>query len=91
MKITNENVLAGKEFIQLAAKAMGVEPKYMVVKKWMVSMLGLFNKVNKENNEMLYQNDSDYLFDSTKFEKTFCYKPISYEEGIINTAEPIKK
>ena len=68
---------------------MGVKPEYIVVKKWMLSMLGLFNKVIKENNEMLYQNDSDYLFDSTKFEKAFNYKPISFEEGIINTAKSI--
>jgi nucleoside-diphosphate-sugar epimerase len=87
---TNRNVLTGKEFIELAAKAMSVKPEYMVVKKWMLSMLGLFNKVIKENNEMLYQNDSDYLFDSTKFEKAFNHKPISYEEGIINTAKSIK-
>jgi len=56
----------------------------------MLSMLGLFNKVIKENNEMLYQNDSDYLFDSTKFEKAFNYEPASYEEGIIKTAKSIK-
>ena len=87
---TNRNVLTGKEFIELAAKTMGVKPDYVVVKKWMLSMLGLFNKVIKENNEMLYQNDSDYLFDSTKFEKAFDYKPISYEEGIVNTVNSIK-
>lgn len=87
---TNKNVLTGQEFIGLAAKAMGVKPEYMVVKKWMLSMFGLFNKVIKENNEMLYQNNSDYLFDSTKFEKAFNYKPISYEEGIINTVKSIK-
>ena len=87
---TNKNVLTGKEFIKLAAKAMNVKPGYMVVKKWMTQMLGLFNKVIKESVEMLYQNDSDYLFDSAKFEKTFNYKPISYEEGIINTAKSIK-
>ena len=87
---TNRKVLTGKEFIELAAKAMGVKPEYMVVKKWMLSMLGLINKVIKENNEMLYQLDSDYLFDSTKFEREFNLKPISYEEGIINTAKSIK-
>lgn len=87
---TNKNVLNGKEFVELAAKAMGVKPEYMVVKKWMLSMLGLFNKVIKENNEMLYQNEFDYLFDSTKFEKAFNYKPISYEEGIIETVKQIK-
>jgi len=88
---TNKNVLTGKEFIELAAKAMGVKPEYTVVKKWMVQMLGLFNKVIKENVELLYQNDSDYLFDSTKFEKAFNYKPISYEEGIIKTAKSMKE
>ncbi|MBK9096782.1 MAG: NAD-dependent epimerase/dehydratase family protein [bacterium] len=87
---TNKNVLNGKEFVELAAKAMKVKPEYMVVKKWMLSMLGLFNKVIKENNEMLYQNEFDYLFDSTKFEKAFNYKPISYEEGIIETVKQIK-
>jgi len=87
---TNRNVLTGKEFIELAAKEMSIKPDYMVVKKWMLSMLGLFNKVIQENNEMLYQNDTDYLFDSSKFEKAFNYKPISYEEGIINTAKSTK-
>lgn len=88
---TNKKVLTGKEFIELTAKAMGVKPDYMVVKRWMLSLLGIFNKVIKENNEMLYQNDSDYLFDSSKFEQTFNYKPISYEEGIISTAKSIKQ
>ena len=87
---TNKDVLTGKEFIELAAKAMGVKPEYTVVKKWMVQMLGLFNKIIKENVEMLYQNDSDYLFDSTKFEKAFNFEPISYEEGIVNTAKSMK-
>jgi nucleoside-diphosphate-sugar epimerase len=88
---TNKNVLTGKEFIELAAKAMGAKPDYMVVKKWMLFLLGLFNKAIKENNEMLYQNDSDYLFDSTKFEKAFDFTPISYEEGIGNTAKSMKE
>ena len=56
----------------------------------MVQMLELFNKVVKESLEMLYQNDSDYLFDSTKFENTFNLKPTTYEEGIIETVKSIK-
>ena len=82
---TNRNVLTGKEFIELAAKAMGVKPEYMIVKKWMARLLGLFNKPVKESYEMLYQNEYDYLFDSTKFEKAFNYQPVSYEEGIAET------
>jgi len=88
---TNKNVLTGKDFIELAAKAMVVKPEFMVVKKWMAQVLGLFIKEIKESVEMLYQNDSDYLFDSTKFEKAFNHKPISYEEGIFNTAKSMNK
>ena len=86
---TNKNVLTGKEFIELAAKAMSVEAEYTIVKKWMTQMLGLFIKEIKESAEMLYQNDSDYLFDSTKFENAFNYRPISYAEGITNTAKSL--
>jgi hypothetical protein len=31
---------------------------------------------------MLYQSDSEYLFDSTKFAKAFDFTPTSYAEGI---------
>ena len=42
-------------------------------------------------NEMLYQYDSDYLFDSSKFEKKFNFKPTSYADGIKDTANWMKK
>ena len=87
---TNKNALTGQEFINLAAKAMEFKPDYMIVKKWMVTMLGFFNKIVKESNEMLYQNEFDYLFDSGKFEKAFDFKPTSYEEGIVETVKSMK-
>lgn len=84
---TSKNVLTGKEFIELAAKAMGAKPEFMIVNKFMVRLLGLFIKAIKESYEMLYQNEFDYLFDSTKFEKAFNYQPVSYEKGIAETAK----
>jgi hypothetical protein len=36
----------------------------------------------REFIEMLYHYDRDYVFDSSKFEKRFQFKPTSYEEGI---------
>lgn len=87
---TNKNALTGKEFINLAAKAMELKPDYMIVKKWMVTMLGFFIKIIKESNEMLYQNEFDYLFDSNKFEKAFNFEPTSYEEGIVETVKSMK-
>jgi hypothetical protein len=54
----------------------------MVVPKWMVKLTGLFMPVMKEIHEMLYQNDRDYFFDSSKFDKRFGFTPTSYEEGV---------
>ncbi len=87
---TNKDALTGKEFIEHAANSLGVEPKYTVLKKWMVSMAGLFSSVVKESVEMLYQNEFDYLFDSTKFEKAFNFSPVKYKDGIAATAESMK-
>jgi len=87
---TDKNVLTGKEFIEIAAKAFDVEPRYTVLKKWMIQMVGMFVPVVKESIEMLYQNEYDYLFDSTKFEKAFNFTPTSYQDGIAATVNSMK-
>lgn len=87
---TDKSVLTGKEFIELAAQAFGVEPKYTLLKKWMIQMVGVFVPVVKESVEMLYQNEFDYLFDSTKFEQAFNFTPTSYKDGIAETVKSMK-
>lgn len=87
---TDKNVLSAKEFIELAAKEFNASPKHTVIGKGMLKLIGLFNKVVKENNEMLYQLEHDYLFDSKKFERRFNMKPTSYKQGIKETAAFLK-
>ncbi len=82
---TDRNVLTGKEFIDKVAKEFGMTPRYVVLSRWMLQMIGLFNGIIRESVEMLYQSDSDYLFDSSKFEKAFNFKPTSYPQGIKET------
>ncbi len=84
---TDRNVLTGKQFIELAAKEFGVKPNYMVLPKWMIRMAGLFDTNIKEAVEMLYQSEADYLFDSSKFEKAFDFKPTSYSQGVAETVK----
>jgi nucleoside-diphosphate-sugar epimerase len=79
---TAKNPLTGKEWIEAVAKEMGVEPKYQVVPKFLVRILGLFVPIMKEMVEMMYQYDRDYVFDSSKFERRFDFKPTPYLEGI---------
>ena len=87
---SDKNVLTGKQFIELVAKEFGVKPNYMVLQKWMVRMAGLFDTNIKEAVEMLYQSEVDYLFDSSKFEKAFNFKPTSYSQGVAETVKAAK-
>ena len=88
---TYNPALDGKGFIELVAKELKVAPNYSVLKTWMVKMGGFFNQTIHESYEMLYQNEFDYHFDSSKFNDFFDYKPKSYQEGIHDTIEFIKK
>jgi hypothetical protein len=67
-----------------------VIPKTMILPKWMIWMAGLTNGIIKESMEMLYQYDSDYLFDSSKFDKAFSFRTTTYEEGIKAAVEALK-
>jgi nucleoside-diphosphate-sugar epimerase len=84
---THKNPLTGEQFIALAAEAMHQPNKSTVLSKFMIRLAGLFIKPIKESYEMIYQSDSSYLFDSTKFEKHFGFEPTSYEDGIKETAK----
>lgn len=76
----------GREFIHAAAEAMGVAPKYSILSRTMVKLGGFFNPTVREVHEMLYQNDSPYLFDSSKYAKTFGFTGTPYAEGIRQSA-----
>ncbi|MGE5432329.1 MAG: NAD-dependent epimerase/dehydratase family protein [Syntrophomonadaceae bacterium] len=79
---TDMNALTGEGYIKIAADFMKTNPKYTVFKKWQMQLAGIFNPVIRESLEMLYQNEYDYLFNSSKFESRFKFKPISYRDGI---------
>ena len=83
---TTPNPLTGKEFVALTAKEFGVAPKYRVLGRPMIRIAGWFDPLVAESYEMLYQNDSPYLFDSGKFFREFGFASISYAAGIRATA-----
>jgi nucleoside-diphosphate-sugar epimerase len=82
---TAKPVLTGDEFIKIAADNLNVKPSVFALKGWMIKLTGLFSKQIGELHEMLYQNKYDYIFESSKFEKEFNFKPTPYEEGIKET------
>ena len=88
---TTPNPPTGKEFVALAAKEFGVAPKHRVLSRLMIRLAGWFNPVVAESYEMLYQNDSPYLFDSSKFTKEFGFVGTPYADGIRTTAASFKR
>lgn len=87
---TDKNTLTMKQIVELSAAAFKTNPKYMILPKWMLRALGLFINPIAESIEMLYQYDSDYLFDSSKFDKAFSFPVTSYKDGLTITAESFK-
>ncbi len=79
---TAKNALTGREIVEKTAILTGKKPKLMALGGFMLSVLGLFIPTLKEMKEMMYQYNFEYEFNSDKFEKTFNFKPTSYEEGL---------
>ncbi|MCB0588764.1 MAG: NAD-dependent epimerase/dehydratase family protein [Phaeodactylibacter sp.] len=78
----SQEKLTGKEWIDLFARELGVEPRYQALPIWMLRLIGLFVPIMRELAEMAYQFDRDYFFDSSKFEKRFDFEITPYEEGV---------
>ena len=88
---TDSNALTGREFVHLAAEAFGAKDKYTVLSKTMIRLIGLFVPVLGESVEMLYQNQYDYLFDSSKYVRHFKHAATTYQEGIKQTAASLQQ
>ena len=86
----DRNALNGKELIALVAKEFGVPPKHTTLPRWMLQLVALFNPIVKESMEMLYQSESDYLFDSSKFDEAFAFHATTYAQGIAETVKAIR-
>lgn len=85
------NPLNGETLIHMIAKELKTDPNFIVMKRWMLGAISIFNKQVSETYEMLYQSEFDYYFDSTKFNNFFNYRPKSYFEGIRKTIEFYKR
>lgn len=87
---TYNPAISGKEFIELIAKEVNSPASYTILSRWMIKFAGFFNGDIAGLYEMLYQNEYEYYFDSTKFNSFFNYKPVSYVEGIRETINFIR-
>ena len=79
---TTKERLSTRQWVELIASELNVSSKIQVVPTWMLQLLGFFNPMIKEFPEMMYQNETDYVFDSSKFEKRFGVQATAPKEGV---------
>lgn len=84
---TDPNTLTGREIVALFNKYTHTSKGVSVMPVWLLRVVGLFVPILREMPEMMYQNDRDYVFDSSKFDRRFSFKTTTYEEGIRQTVE----
>lgn len=82
---TTKEPHTGAAFVRLACDLSGQPYRLQVMPRFLLKLMGLFIPVLRENEEMMYQLDFDYRFDSTKIESVFGLKPTPYREGISMT------
>ncbi|MDQ3847214.1 MAG: NAD-dependent epimerase/dehydratase family protein [Bacteroidota bacterium] len=79
---TDVQKITGRQWVELFAQEMNIKPRFTVLGKGMVQVLGLFIPVLRESVEMMYQYDRDYFFNSAKFTERFRFEPTPYQEGV---------
>jgi len=79
---TSAEKITARQIIDLFNKEMGMSKKIKLMPMWMLKLLGIFIPILREMPEMMYQNDRDYYFDSSKFNKRFSFTPTSYQDGV---------
>jgi len=82
---TSKELLSSEGFVRLACELAGQPDVLQIPPRWMLRLMALFIRVLKENEEMMYQLEYDYRFDSSKIESAFGLVPTPYRQGIAAT------
>lgn len=76
-----------RQFVALAAEALGCAPSYRVLRRGVLQALGLVSRPLREMRELLPRYACDNLFDSSKFKRRFPdFAVTSYRQGLTRIA-----
>lgn len=86
---TSPERITGADFVRMACEAAGRPYKLQVAPRWLLKLMGLFVPVLRENDEMMYQFENDYVFDSTRVREAYGLEATPYPDGIARTLEAV--
>lgn len=79
---TSKEPIDGEGFVRLACELAGRPYRLQVAPRWLLRLIGIFMPVLRENDEMMYQYEYDYRFDSSRVESRFGLTATPYRQGI---------
>lgn len=83
--LTGAGPMTGNDFVRIACELSGRPFRLQTAPRWMLSLMGVFSPIIRENMEMLYQFEHDYVFDSSRIARAFNLTATTYREGITAT------
>jgi nucleoside-diphosphate-sugar epimerase len=85
--VTSKEPITGEQYVRIACDLAHRPYSLQVAPRWMLTLIGIFVPLVRENIEMLYQFEHDYRFDSNKIERAFALTPTAYRDGIAASLE----
>jgi nucleoside-diphosphate-sugar epimerase len=85
--IPNSSTITMRQFIHMAAAALGVQPKMMVAGPLMMRAIGLFVPALREMIELEYEVTKPYVVDDSKYKRAFGDHSTPLKEAIQRTAD----
>lgn len=82
---TSPEAMTGERLVRLANELAGRPHRMQVAPRWLLRAMGWFVPILRENDEMMYQFEHDYRFDSRKIERAFGLRATGYREGLQRT------
>lgn len=87
---TSPEAITGEQLVRLANELAGRPQRLQVAPRWLLRAMGWFVPVLRENEEMMYQFEQDYRFDSRKIERAFGLRATTYREGMRRTLASVR-
>ena len=77
--------VTGRALTRLACTLAKQPDRLQVAPRWLFKAMGLFAPLLRENNEMLYQLEHPYRFDSSKADQALGWQATPYTQGLEQT------
>jgi nucleoside-diphosphate-sugar epimerase len=88
--VPNAEPVTSRQLVAMAAEALGVKPRMLVVRPWMARFLGLFVPEIREMIEMEYEFTRPFIVDYRKYKQAFGDHSTPLREALRQTAEWFK-